>query len=421
MANAYINTGVGSFGNTNTNTAGIGGTYGAAGLLQKAYDKVLDFKLRSEPMYRTLADKKAGSLTNNSNQVIFQIYKDLAAQTTALDEVVDPDLLGMDTPDYVAVIMKEYGNMVARTKASKMYAFTDFDPAVANIVAFNMVDSIDKLVSNVVNAGTNVLYSGDATATNNIATSTTPANNDVLTSRDIRKAITKLRSASVAPKRGSLYQAMIHPEVSHDLRAETDAAAWRTPGNYINDSKLIAGEIGSWEGAFFIESPRMFNAGDGANVGSALVPSAIVVTALQNTNLATVTVPSTTTLSSGNFVAISGATGNTSVNGTWQITVISATQFTFTGPNAGVGALVLSSTTPVGGTLSAQKKTKVYRSLIAGQQALAEAVAEEPHSVVAPVTDNFGRFLKVGWYGALGWSLYRPEALWRIESASSVD
>ena len=411
MANAYINTGVGSIGNYNSGT----NTYGAAGLLQKAYDKVLDFKLRSEPMYRTLADKKAGSLTNNSNQVIFQIYKDLAAQTNALDEIVDPDLLGMDTPDYVAVIMKEYGNMVARTKASKMFAFTDFDPAVANIVAFNMVDSIDKLVSNVVNAGTNVIYSGNAAQTSDIEFGSGASTQDTLSSTQIRKAITKLRAASVAPKRGSFYQAMVHPEVSHDLRLETDAAAWRTPGNYINDSKLVAGEIGTWEGAFFIESPRMFNAGDGATVGTAKTVTAIVISSLQNNNLATVTA-SAHGFSTGDFVTIAGgsaAVGTTGVNGSFQITVVNANTFTYVLPNTVSGTVTLTSAT-------ATKKTKVYRSLVAGQQALAEAVAEEPHSVVAPVTDNFGRFLKVGWYGALGWSLYRPEALWRIESSSSV-
>lgn len=403
MANAYINTGVGSIGNYNSGT----NTYGTAGLLQKAYDKVLDFKLRSEPMYRTLADKKAGSLTNNSNQVIFQIYKDLAAQTNALDEIVDPDLLGMDTPDYVAVIMKEYGNMVARTKASKMFAFTDFDPAVANIVAFNMVDSIDKLVSNVVNAGTNVFYSGDATSTAGISTAATA---DTLGSKDIRKAVTKLRSAAVAPKRGSLYQVMLHPEVSHDLRIETDAAAWRTPGNYVDTAKLAAGEIGTWEGAFFVESPRMLTAGDGANIGSATSVT-LAVTAQTNNNLATGTATAHG-LSTGDFVTIAGATP-AGLNGSFQITVTAANTFTYVVPSTvATGAAT--------GTITFQKKTKVYRSLVAGQQALAEAVAEEPHSVVAPVTDNFGRFLKVGWYGALGWSLYRPEALWRIESASTV-
>jgi N4-gp56 family major capsid protein len=320
---ANINTGVGSLGNYNSST----GAYGTAGLLQKAYDKALEFKLRSEPMLRSIADKKPGSLTNNSNQVIFQIHKDLDIEIDPLDESTDPDTLGLATPDYVSVLMKEYGNMVARTKALKMFSFTDVDPAIANIVAYNMIDSIDTLYANKLITGTNVLY-GQGGATKPTTRNTVQAE-DTLTAAEIRKTVAKLRTAKVAPRKGNLYWVGIHPEVSHDFRVATDAAAWRTPQNYQATDKLWAGEIGTFEGAYFVESPRM----------------PVVV-------------------------------------------------------NSGSVA--------------------VYQTLVAGQQALAEAVAEEPHSVVAPVTDNFGRFHKVGWYGALGCEIYRQEALWRIESSSSI-
>jgi len=320
---ANINTGVGSLGNYNAST----NVYGTAGLLQKAYDKAIDFKLRSEPMLRSIADKKTGSLTNNSNQVIFQIHQDLAVEIDPLDEATDPDTLGLATPDYVAVLMKEYGNMVARTKALKLFSFTDVDPAIANIVAYNMIDSIDTLYANKLITGTNVLYATGGTT--DPTTRNTVQAEDTITAAEIRKTVAKLRTAKVAPRKGSLYWVGIHPEVSHDFRIATDAAAWRTPQNYQATDKLWAGEIGTFEGAYFVESPRM-----PVVVNSSAVP--------------------------------------------------------------------------------------VYQTLVAGQQALAEAVAEEPHSVVAPVTDNFGRFHKVGWYGALGCEIYRQEALWRIESSSSI-
>lgn len=319
MANAFVNTGTGSFGNSSAP-----GTYGTAGLLQRAYDKVLDFKLRSEPMFRSLADKKPGSLTNNSNQVLFQIYQDLAVTDAALSESSDPDTIGMSTPDYVAVTMAEYGKMVARTKALKLFSFTDVDPAIANIVAYNMIDTIDSMVNEVLIGGDNVIYSGDATATDEVTAA------DTLSSAEIRKAITKLRAGKAVPRKGSLYAVYLHPEVSHDLRAETGAASWRLPHEYQTNQNLWAGEIGQWEGGYFVETPRAYTAEDG------------------------------------------------------------------------------------------DTDAKVYRTIVAGREALAEAVAEEPHTVIAPVTDNFQRFHKVGWYAALGWNLYRQEALYRIESGSSV-
>ena len=63
---------------------------------------------------------------------------------------------------------------------------------------------------------------------------------------------------------------------------------------------------------------------------------------------------------------------------------------------------------------------KNYRTIIAGQQALAEAVAEEPHTVIGPVVDRLMRHRPMGWYGVLGFSRYREEALYRIESGSSI-
>jgi N4-gp56 family major capsid protein len=401
---ANINTGVGSLGNYNAST----NTYGTAGLLQKAYDKVLDFKLRSEPLLRSVADKKPGSLTNNSNQVIFQIYKDLAVEIDPLDEATDPDTLGMETPDYVAVLMKEYGNMVARTKAMKLFSFTDVDPAVANIVAYNMIDSIDKLVANVLVGGSNVLYGGDASSRATLSTNgTSPAVADTLGSAQIRKAVAKMRTASVAPRRGSLYWVGIHPEVSHDLRVETDAAGWRTPQNYQATDKLWAGEIGQYEGAYYIESPRMPSAYDGASTGAGSFTNTGGSSGTSTAFVITLTAATTSGVIQPGYI-VSG----TGVGSGARVVSVSADGKTITVDVANSGS--------VSGTITFQPTFKVYRTLAAGQQALAEAVAEEAHSVVAPVTDNFGRFHKVGWYFAGGWALYRPEALWRIESVSSI-
>jgi N4-gp56 family major capsid protein len=128
-----------------------------------------------------------------------------------------------------------------------------------------------------------------------------------------------------------MYWAAVHPEVSHDLRAETGAGGWRIPHEYQANDAIWAGEIGEYEGAFFIESPRLYNATDGAT------------------------------------------------------------------------------------------SARVFRSYFAGKQALAEAVAEEPHVVIGPVTDKLMRFRPIGWYGVLGFSIYRQAALYRLETGSSIN
>ena len=68
----------------------------------------------------------------------------------------------------------------------------------------------------------------------------------------------------------------------------------------------------------------------------------------------------------------------------------------------------------------------VYGTLIMGQQALAKAVSmggeygSQPTIVYGTVTDLLQRFRPVGWKHFVGYSVFRQEALRRIESSSSI-
>jgi N4-gp56 family major capsid protein len=387
---------------TSTGSTSLGGTVGSAGLVQKAYDRLVEFALRSQPLLRSVADKRPSPGTLPGSSIALQLYNDLSAATSSLSETVDPDAVALATPNQVVVTLNEYGNAVVTTRKLQLFSLADVDPAVANIVAYNMADSIDKLVMTELRGGTNVRFSRDGSDT---PTSTaTVEETDTMKAADIRFAVAKLRGQNAVPRKGSLYWVGIHPEVAHDLRAETGAASWRNPHEYQSNQEIWAGEIGQFEGAYFVESNRLYAFGDGANVGSAGAPSGIVISG----GVATVT-ESTHGYKTGDFIAISGATP-AGLNATWEITVTGANTYTF----------VTSVTGTVTGTLAAQKKTKVYRTIVAGQQALAEAVAEEPHVVIGPVTDKLMRLRPIGWYGVLGFKRYREDALFRIESGSSI-
>lgn len=62
----------------------------------------------------------------------------------------------------------------------------------------------------------------------------------------------------------------------------------------------------------------------------------------------------------------------------------------------------------------------VYRGYILGQEALAEAVITEPHTVLSPQTDLLKRNQGIGWYGDLDFGIYRDKAIVRLEGASSM-
>ena len=325
---AATNGGLGGGAYASANNVGAFTPSNAAGLVQKAYDRLVEFELRSTPLIRSVADKKPARQAMPGSSVALQIYNDLAVAKTALSEDVDPAAVALATPDIVTVTLNEYGNATVVTRKLQLLSLADVDPAVANILAFNMADSIDELAQDALLAGTNVLY---ATGGSTVATTTSGiTSDDTITAADIRKAVAKLRSNKANGRKGSMYWCGIHPEVSHDLRAQSGSANWRLPHEYSAQSNIWAGEIGNFEGAYFIESPRLRKGADGAS-----------------------SIP-------------------------------------------------------------------VYRTFLAGQQALAEAVAEEPHVVIGPVTDKLMRQRPIGWYGVLGHAVYRNEALYRIESSSSI-
>ena len=62
------------------------------GLVQTAYDRLLEFGLRSEPLFRSVADKKPAQQAMPGSSVVFEIYQDLAQAITPLNELVDPDV-----------------------------------------------------------------------------------------------------------------------------------------------------------------------------------------------------------------------------------------------------------------------------------------------------------------------------------------
>jgi N4-gp56 family major capsid protein len=302
-------------------------TTALAGLVKAAYDRYVEFALRSQPLFRNLADKRPVQQAMPGSSVVFSLYQDLTAATSTLSETVDPNAVALSDVNTVTVTLNEYGNTVLNTRKLGEFAFSDVDPAIANIVAYNMADSIDRLVVSTLITGTNVIYAG----TGNTATSGITAT-DVIEGEYIRKAVAKMRSANAVPREGMLYAAYMHPEVAHDLRAETGSLSFEDIRKYTdpNVGNILNATTGVYGGAYVVETPRAYTANDG--------------------------------------------------------------------------------------TTSA----KVYRTIIAGQQALAEATAVEPGIVIGPVVDKLMRFRPVGWYSLQGWSIYRNDALYRIESGSSI-
>ena len=63
----------------------------------------------------------------------------------------------------------------------------------------------------------------------------------------------------------------------------------------------------------------------------------------------------------------------------------------------------------------------VYKAIVAGREALAEAQGQDISTVIGPEIDALRRFRTIGWYYMGGFARLREAALYRIETASSIN
>jgi N4-gp56 family major capsid protein len=236
-----------------------------ANLLATGYDRYLEYQLRSEPVFRQVVDKHPVSVTNPGPSVILTLMNEFAAlATTPLAETTDVSAVAPPAPTRVTVTVNEYGNADITSLRLRDLAYAAPDPAIANLLGKNMVDTMDKLVQNTLDAATNIIgVNGGAvkTQTSSFAEGSVAAG-DVITSAVVRDTTALLRRRNAMPKAGQNFLGIIHPDVSVDIRSDS---GWLNPHQYVDTSNIYNAEIGTYLGVRFMESPRCTVVADGAS------------------------------------------------------------------------------------------------------------------------------------------------------------
>jgi|TARA_R110000824_G_scaffold11580_5_gene50604 N4-gp56 family major capsid protein len=217
--------------------------------VKTAFDQTAYFALRSQPLFEMIADVRSTAQSHNGSGVQFTFYADMAQATSALTEATDVTAVAL-TDSAVTVTLAEYGNAVITTAKVRGTSFLNVDADAANIVGYNMADSLDKIVSDIANAGTNVSYSGGAANRGAITTG------DEYTAADGRKAVAQLRTRNAPGWENGNYMAIIHPDVSYDLRSDTTVTDVIQYQLYQDGAPVRAGSIGTFNGINYIENPR---------------------------------------------------------------------------------------------------------------------------------------------------------------------
>jgi len=218
-----------------------------------AFEQTAYFALRSQPMFDSCADVRSTNQSHNGASVQFNIYNDLDRNTTALTEDTDvtPVVIGDST---VVVTLAEQGNAVVTTAKLRGTSFLNVDADAANIIGYNMVDSIDAIAHDVLVGGSNVIYSAVEDAS---VGRTNVDDGDIISAALARQAVAKLRAGNSNPYAGGQYKGFLHPDVSYDLRSDTAVTDIIQYQIRQAGGNVAAGSVGSFLGVDWYETPRL--------------------------------------------------------------------------------------------------------------------------------------------------------------------
>lgn len=198
----------------------------------------------------------------------FRQFMPLAKITDALVEGVTPDGQALDVSAITAVV-KQYGGYVTLSDLLELTAIDNIKTEAVQLIGSQAGRSLDTVVREILNGGTNVQYHNGERANRAAIQST-----DTLTVLAIRQAVRTLKRQNAKPINGD-YVGIIHPDAAFDLMSDPAWADWH---KYTTPENMYNNEIGKIAGVRFVESTeaKIF---DGAGDGGMDIYSTLILAA----------------------------------------------------------------------------------------------------------------------------------------------
>jgi N4-gp56 family major capsid protein len=196
-------------------------------------------------LVHTQFGKKTPIPRNGGKVIEWRRWSPFKKALNPLQEGVTPNGTPINV-GYITKEVKEYGDY---TTVSDLLDMTAIDNVILEVTerhADNAALTLDTIVRNELNSGTQVMYHGSVAARSSLTAS------DKITAADVLKAVTQLRKMN-APTINGKYVAIIHPSVAHDLMQDTTWVQAHTAGG-ADSQNLYQGEIGELYGCRFIQS-----------------------------------------------------------------------------------------------------------------------------------------------------------------------
>lgn len=232
------------------------------------YDRVLLERALPALVHTRFAQVRDIPRNSGTNVIKFRRYGSLTANTTALTEGVTPAGTSLSVTDITATVL-QYGDYVTLTDVVEYETYDPILTETADILGEQAGDSTDRLMRDVLAAGTTIQYASTATQNSDITAAMK------LTRAEVKEAVRTLRGNNAKPVTsmidpstgyntvplGRSYIGIVSPETAFDL---DDATGFTPVENYPNRSTVMEDEIGSLANVRFVMTTNAYvNAGAG--------------------------------------------------------------------------------------------------------------------------------------------------------------
>ena len=244
----------GTEGFVNANSA-VTENYNGNGLsaeMKTFYDKTL-IELATPNLVHIQFGQKRPIPPHGGKTVEFRRMKPLAKNLNSITEGITPAGSKMTVVPLTATL-NQYGDYIEQTDLIEMTAIDNTVIEATKLLADQAGRTIDTIVRDVLQTGTNVNYCSPHNGTSYVPAMSRSQLDETAKLRviDVFKAAAQLKAVN-APTIDGKYVAIIHPHVAFDLMQES-GDAWVDIKKYAEPEKILNGELGTWGGVRFVES-----------------------------------------------------------------------------------------------------------------------------------------------------------------------
>ncbi len=177
---------------------------------------------------------------NGGKTIEFRKFAPLAKALTPLTEGVTPAGKSL-TVSTIEATVSQYGDYITQSDVLELTSLDNTILEATKLLGRQAGLTLDTVVRDILNSGTNVHYCGNGYSRNEVG---------AMTVKDVQQVVAKLRAQN-APTIGGKYVGIIHPYVAYTLMRDPE---WIDAHKYANPTNLYEGEIGEVAGVRFVQT-----------------------------------------------------------------------------------------------------------------------------------------------------------------------